>query len=181
MSYIKNIGGIYMDEQMKILVNMLKERISNNLKVIKNEEEHIRIILTQPVSSERSALLAASFSVNKKLLAENHDSLNLELQLINYLSKFKEVMKHQNNNNQSSNTDNDKFDLSNFSDDSKEDQSIDNENNDLLNQTLNGELAFNSSHPKFNDEDFFFELFENFKRIENYEMCSFLLKMKEKK
>jgi len=170
-----------MDEQMKILVNMLKDRINENLKVIKKNEEHIRIILTQPVSSERSALLAESFNVNKKLLAENHDSLKLELQLINYLRKFKEVMKHQNNNDQLSKPDNDNFDLSNSPDDSNEVQSIDNENDDLLNKTLNGELAFNSSHPKFNDEDFFFELFENYKRIENYEMCSVLLKMKGNK
>jgi len=170
-----------MDEQMRILVNMLKDRINENLKVIKKNEEHIRIILTQPVSTERSALLAESFSVNKKRLAENHDSLNLELQLINYLSKFKEVMKHQNNNDQLSKPDNDNFDLSNSPDDSNEVQSIDNENDDLLNQTLNGELVFNSSHPKFNDEDFFFELFENYKRIENYEMCSVLLKMKGNK
>jgi len=92
-----------MEEQMKLMVNMLKERIKHNLQIIKKNEEEIRSILSQPVSNNRSELLKDRFDTNRVLLEENHDSLAIELQMINYMIKFQSVLKQQPNRIQSSN------------------------------------------------------------------------------
>lgn len=173
-----------MEEQMKSLVNILKERINYNLQIIKENEENIRKILSQPVSNERSELLKEKFNINKKLLEENHDSLVIELQLINYLGKFREILKHQTNNNQLSNEVNNEIDnLANeeYLNESNSEQIEKSGDTQLLNLTILGEIPFNSEHPRFNDEVFFENLLENYKSTENYEMCSHLLRIKGRK
>jgi hypothetical protein len=174
-----------MNEQMKILINLLKERIGHNLQVIRKNEEIIRMILTQPVSNERSEQLKENFSINRKLLEENQDSLNIELQLINYLGKFKEVLKHQANNKKSSGDVNNDIDSSArekyLNDDDPEEFENNDADDDLLNLTIRGDISFNTDHPRFDDEEFFENLIEYYKEVENYEMCSHLLKIKGRK
>lgn len=171
-----------MEEQMKLTVDMLKERIQYNLQIIRKNEETIRSILAQPMSDERSRLLKENFSINRKLLEENNDSLNIEIQLINYLGKFSEVLKREKNNIQSPgnlNNENVSFDSENFQNDKNQEQ-LEEESN-LFNLTLAGEILFNSTHPKFDNEEFFETLLDAYKQKENYEMCSYLLKVKGKK
>ena len=171
-----------MQEQMKILVNMLKERINSNLQIIKKRKENIRKILLQPLSDARTKLLKDSFGFNRKLLAENQESLVIELQLIKYIGKHKEVIWTQTQNNQSS-TQSHKDDIDGFLIEMALGKSDNNqiEEVDLLSLTLLGEIPFNASHPRFNDENFIEELLENYKQSENYEMCSLLLKQKGKR
>jgi hypothetical protein len=170
-----------MNEQMKLLVNMLKERIIFNLQIIKKNEENIRKILLQPLSDERTKLLKDSFGFNRKLLEENQESLAIELQLIKYIGKHKEMIWTQTQNspstNQSTKQEND-FITENIESKNDNDQM---EDEDLLNLTLLGEIPFNARHPRFNDEKFTEELLENYKQSENYEMCSHLLKLKGKR
>ena len=167
-----------MDEQMRILVNMLKESVSNNLHIIKQNELQIRSILQQPISAERSSLLAEKFNLNKKLLEENHDSLNLELQIINYLNKYRELIK-QNSKTDEYLSDQSKDDATESFE--QDDAINENHSDDLLALTFKGEIPFNSLHPKFNDDEFFNTLLERYKQSENYEMCSMLVKLKGKK
>lgn len=166
---------------MKLLVNMLKERIIFNLQIIKKNEENIRKILLQPLSDERTKLLKDSFGFNRKLLEENQESLAIELQLIKYIGKHKEMIWTQtqksHSTNQSIKQEND-FITENIESKSENDQM---EDEDLLNLTLLGEIPYNASHPRFNDEKFTEELLENYKQSENYEMCSHLLKLKGKR
>lgn len=173
-----------MEEQMKLMIDLLKERIKSNLQIIGKNEENIRGILLQPVSNERSALLKENFNINRKLLEENRDSLSVELQLINYLGKFREALKHQNKNRQSlSEIDDEINNLENESYQNDDNSLMDeiNEDVDILNLTLLGEIPFNSNHPKFNDEEFFESLLERYKQTENYEMCSYILGIKGRK
>ncbi len=164
-----------MEEQMKLIVEMLKDRIKYNLQIIRKNEEIIRSILSEPVSNERSKLLKENFSINRKLLEENNDSLALEVQIINYLGKFHDVLKQKNikTNNETNN-----FESESFHNESKSEQLIENEGINLFNLTLSGDIPYNIEHPKFYDEGFFQSLFERFKLTENYEMCSYLLKVK---
>ncbi len=173
-----------MEEQMKLMVDMIKERIKFNLQIIRKNEETIRSILSQPVSNERSKLLKVNFSINRKLLEENNDSLNIEIQLINFISKYREVLKHEKKNIQSSgilNSETPSFDSESFQNDNNQEQLEENDESNLLNLTLTGETPFNSSHPKFNDKEFFETLLDAYKQKENYEICSYLLKVKGKK
>ncbi len=166
-----------MEEQMKLMVNMLKERIKHNLQIIKKNEEEIRSILSQPVSNNRSELLKERFDTNRVLLEENHDSLAIELQMINYLIKFKSVLKQQPNRIQSSNFIEDSASSQNENEASEVQVDTQNEQ-DILILTISGDLPFNSSHPMFDDEDFFDNLLDAYKQSENYEMCSQILKVK---
>ncbi|HCT29831.1 MAG TPA: hypothetical protein DIW31_03650 [Bacteroidales bacterium] len=178
-----------MEEQMKLMINMLKERIKHNLQIIKKNEAEIRGILTQPVSNKRSEILKEMFHTNRILLDENQDSLAIELQIINFIVKFKRTLKHQANNVQStkfienSNTIS-KADAINEEQPDKQEQDdtqeqVDaHEELDLLSLTVMGNLPYNQSHPLFNDEDFFEDLMESFKQLENYEMCSEILRVK---
>ena len=172
------IGGLNMNEQMKLLVNMLKDRIIFNLQIIKKNEENIRKILLQPLSDERTKLLKDNFGFNRKLLEENQESLAIELQLIKYIAKYKEMIWTQTQNsqsiNQSTKEDND-FLAENIESKSDNNQM---EDEDLLSLTLLGEIPYNASHPRFNDGKFTDELLENYKQSENYEMCSVLLKLR---
>jgi len=165
------------------MVNMLKERINNNLQIIKKNEEIVRKIMLLPVSNERSELLKENFDINRKLLDENHDSLIIELKLINYLGKFREALKHQTNMNQSSQTgdDNEASENDRLMIESSHELKENSNDNEILDSTILGEIPFNSNHPKFFDEEFFEVLFETHKHNENYEMCSHLLKIKRKK
>jgi len=166
-----------MEEQMKLMVNMLKERIKHNLQIIKKNEEEIRSILSQPVSNNRSELLKDRFDTNRVLLEENHDSLAIELQMINYMIKFKSVLKQQPNRIQSSSFIDDSANSQNENEVSEVQEEVHNEQ-DILNLTISGDLPFNSSHPMFDDEDFFDNLLDAYKQSENYEMCSQILKVK---
>ncbi len=173
-----------MIEQIILLVNMLNERINQNFKIIKENEEVIKNILIQPLVENRSELVSKSYSINRKLRDENRDMVKIQVELVNYLNKIKEVCK--------SNTDD--INIRNFSvdDDASLNTnqsveysfSINDENNDddlVFSQTIRGELIFESSHPKFNDESFFLRLINYYKESEYYEMCSLLLKLKGKK
>lgn len=163
---------------MKLMINMLKERIKHNLQIIKKNEEEIRSILNLPLSNERSELLKERFGVNRKLLDENHDSLAIELQMINYMIKFKDVLKHQAKGIESSNF----IDNPNeYQENSYEEQPSTSVESSILELTVNGAIPFNASHPKFNDDDFFDDLLEVYTQSENYEMCSQMLKMKSNK
>lgn len=166
-----------MEKQMKIMVNMLKERIKHNLQIIKKNEEEIRIILSQPVSNNRSELLKDLFDTNRVLLEENHDSLAIELQMINYMIKFKSVLKQQPNRIQSSSFIDDSA-SSQIENEASEAQVETHNEQDILSLTISGDLPFNSSHPMFNDVDFFDNLLDAYKQSENYEMCSQILKVK---
>jgi hypothetical protein len=166
-----------MEEQMKLMVNMLKERIKHNLQIIKKNEEEIRSILSQPVSNNRSELLKDRFDTNRVLLEENHDSLAIELQMINYMIKFKSVLKQQPNRIQSSSFIDDSANSQNENEVSEVQEEVHNEQ-DILSLTISGDLPFNSSHPMFDDEDFFDNLLDAYKQSENYEMCSQILKVK---
>ncbi len=166
-----------MEEQMKLMINMLKERIKHNLQIIKKNEEEVRSILNLPLSNERSELLQERFGENRKMLDENHDSLAIELQMINYMIKFKDVLKHQAKEIESSNF----IENSNeYQDNNLEEQPINIESK-ILELTVNGAIPYNASHPNFNDNEFYDNLLEAYTQAENYEMCSQMLKMKSNK
>ena len=167
-----------MNEQIYILVEMFKERINQNLQIIGENEEIIKNFLVQTKISDYSEQINRSYSINRNLKNENRELISIQLRLANYLNKFKEVLENQpqgasslhDNTESEINSSNSieqidygiSFDVDNF----YEDQ--------IFALTIKGELIFESSHPKFHDEDFFIRLIKYYSDIENYEMCSLL-------
>ncbi len=173
-----------MSEQIYILVEMIKERISQNIRIIKENEEVIKNFLVQAKIADHSEQINKNDSINRNLKNENRELINLQMKLVNYLNKFKEVLENQTQISSSihDNLDSDinpsnsiehidysiSFDVDDFYDDQ------------IFTLTTKGELIFESSHPKFYDEDFFKRLFKYYSDIENYEMCSLLNTIKGK-
>lgn len=173
-----------MNEQIILLVNMLKERINQNFKIIRENEEVIKNILIQPLVENRSELISKSYNINRQLRDENRDMLRIQVELVNYLKKLKEVYKSNTNDINVRNASIDDDASMNTDQNVEYSFSINDENNDddlVFSQTIRGELIFESSHPKFNDENFFLRLINYYKESEYYEMCSLLLKLKGKK
>jgi hypothetical protein len=147
-----------MKDVMKKTVDVLKEKVKSNLLVIQNNQKEIRSLLKQPVSSERSALLEEKYALNKILLAENNDFINIQLALTNFLEKYhnseifdKEMVTAH----------------CKFSDEKE-----------CFELTVNGNLPYNTQHPYYNDDKFFQKLLHYYQDIEDYESCSKLVKEK---
>lgn len=139
-------------------IETLKEKVRANLLEIQSNQKQIRGLLKQPVSSERSAQLEERYALNKALLAENNDFINVQLTLSNFVEKY--------NNNEI------------FTDVI---QMVKPENeNEYFEHTVNGRIKFDESHPYFEDDNFFQKLLNYYQNIEDYENCGKLVNCRHK-
>lgn len=148
-----------MREMIKRTIELLKEKVKSNLLEIQNNQKEIRSLLKQPVSAERSAELEEKYSINKILLAENNDFINVQLTLTNFLEKYNtsDIFENEQSASQPCQCTNEK---------------------DCFELTINGVLPYNMQHPFFNDDNFFQKLLRYYQDIEDYENCSKLVKEK---
>lgn len=173
-----------MIEQINILIDMIKDRIVQNYEIIRENEEVINNLIIQSKIENRTELISRSYNINSKLKDENRELINIHLRLANYLNKYKEVIESQTKkaSNVPSNSDTE-INSSEGIEPISYGISVDDENFDeeqIFAQTIKGELIYESSHPRFNDESFYNRLFEHYRDSENYEMCQLLLLLKGK-
>src|SRR6056297_495074 len=71
----------------------LKERVNNNLSIIRDNEKVIRDIIKEPFTKSREERLNKVKETNKKLLAENRDAIRLQLQIVQYLYDHRFTLK----------------------------------------------------------------------------------------
>ena len=137
------------------IIESLKARVKNNLFEIQNNQKAIRHWLKQPDSEEKQAELEDKYALNKVLLNENNDFINVQLTLTSFLEKYKDsdifespVMhfpkKHMNEE-------------------------------ECFEITVNGQLSYNSQHPYYDNDKFFQKLLDYYQRLEDYEKCSKLV------
>ncbi|HEY4785252.1 MAG TPA: hypothetical protein VIH57_04355 [Bacteroidales bacterium] len=148
-----------MREMIKKTIELLKEKVKSNLIEIQNNQREIRNLLKKPVSAERSAELEEKYSLNKILLAENNDFINVQLTLTNFLEKY----------NASDIFENEQSSLSGYECTGEK---------DCFELTVNGVIPFDTHHPFFNDDNFFQKLLHYYQELEDYEKCSKLVKEK---
>jgi hypothetical protein len=147
-----------MREIMKKTIEVLKEKVKSNLLIIQNNQKEIRELLKQPVSSERSTQLEEKYALNKVLLTENNDFINVQLTLTNFLEKY--------NNS-------DFFEKEmvtapcSFSSEKE-----------CFELTVNGNIPYDTQHPYYNDDNFFQKLLNYYQEIEDYESCHRLVREK---
>ncbi len=137
---------------------MLKEKVKSNLTEIQNNQKEIRSLLKQSASPERSLELEEKYGLNKMLLAENNDFINVQLTLSNFLDKY--------NNSEVFESEFVTVPLQ-----------YQNEN-ECFELTVNGRLVFNQSHPYYSDDNFYRKLLNYYQNVEDYEACSILVKTK---
>jgi len=147
-----------MREIIKKTIEVLKEKVKSNLLIIQNNQKEIRNLLKQPVSAERSTQLEDKYGLNKVLLAENNDFINVQLTLTNFLEKY--------NNS----------DI--FEKEMVTAPSTFSNEKECFEMTVNGQIPYNTQHPYYNDDNFFHKLLNYYQEIEDYESCSKLVKEK---
>jgi len=160
-----------MKDFLRQTIEVLKERVQANLDIVHNNELIVREILKEPVSSARSKKLNERYYANKKLLAENNESIKIQMSLIKFIDQFKENFKDDLSLVEKSQEKNEKKNkqISKPYEVSKE---------DFFELTTSGEVPYDNRHPYFNDQEFFDALLAHYTQEENYEMCAELLSQK---
>jgi hypothetical protein len=143
-------------------IEILKKRVKENLDTINQNQSEIRQLLTQPLSAERTYYIEKHYDINKVLLSENNDFISLQVTLLNFMEKYKDfpILEDEELPEMSTEL---------FLDD-----------HELFELTIQGKLAFNITHPKFEDEEFFHKLLGYYSALEAYEKCNALLKTKDR-
>lgn len=144
-----------MKDMIQKTIEVLKEKIRANLLEIQNNQKEIRNLLKQPVSEERSAQLEERYALNKALLAENNDFINVQLTLTNFVEKYGHNQLFSGIETSSMLNENESFEL-----------------------IVSGKVKFDENHPYFENEAFFQKLLEYYQHIEDYESCSKLMNYK---
>jgi len=142
-------------------IELLKMKVKENLDTINHNQAEIRLLLNQPLSAERTYHIEKHYDINKVLLNENNDFINLRVTLLNFIEKYKDspIL--------------DEDELPELTPELYLDD------HELFELTIQGKLTFDLSHPKFEDAEFFEKLLSYFSAVEAYEKCNALLKMKK--
>jgi hypothetical protein len=146
-----------MKEMIQKTIEALKDKIRSNLLEIQNNQKEIRNLLKQPVSEERSAQLEEHYTLNKALLAENNDFINIQLTLTNFIEKYTHIDVLSAIGNGAPLNEDDCFEM-----------------------IISGKASFDENHPYFENEDFFQKLMDYYQEIEDYENCGKLVNYKQK-
>ncbi len=136
-----------MKDDLRKTLEVLREKVKQNLEIIHGNEADVRKLLKdEPVSSMRSDKLSIKFNINKKMLEENHESINLQLSIIKFMEKVQPVTVSE---------------------------PVENEDpNYCFELTVTGNMAYNEKHPYFNDDAFFCRLMDYYMAKEDYEKCA---------
>lgn len=145
---------------MKQAIDALKSKVAINLEEIRKNETRFRILFSEGRAKENSEELNSIIEMNKNLLAENFDFINVQIAILKFMEKYQysEVFQSKDEN-------------------LEEEQEM-SDQIDFFEPTISGQMPFNSKHPLFHDEVFFGRLMSYYESIEAYEMCSELLKSK---
>ncbi len=149
-----------MKELIQRAITILKLHVKNNLEVINQNQSKIKEILKAPASSERSVNFEKHYEVNKNLLSENNDFINVQLTLINFLEKYKNTPILQEVQPL--------VDITSVNDEEE-----------IFTLTVAGSLPFDKDHPNYNDEPFFIKLLDYYQEREEYEKCHNLLNSRQ--
>lgn len=152
-----------MKEQLQQTIEHLRQHVLKNIDLIKANESHIREVLNWPVSSERAKELDESYKFSKTLLSENNDFINLQVAVMNFMNKYKNVFQNEPVKVVVQSDPKGKTQLS---------------RDEYFKLTIENAIPFDPGHPYFNDQHFYNDLFSFYQGAENYEMCADLLQLK---
>jgi hypothetical protein len=154
---INNRGGSIMRTMIENTIKILKERTKSNLLQILDNQKKISVLLNQPVSAERTAELEEKYALNKVLLTENADFINVQLTLTHFFEKYE--------------------DSDVMTDGEKATVTVQFKNEDeCFEETINARMVYNENHPFYGNDKFFQKLLNYYEKKEDYEMCGKLIK-----
>jgi len=181
-----------MKEQMMLVVEAMRKRVDANLTSIRSTEKKIRLLLKEPVSDKRSKELEVHFAKNRKLLEENKVALAIQLNILDYIRFYGEVLENSihseeenesNSANAATSKEAEPEDTSNpfIEDNSDEDEFIDEDEqfdeveydrNIFFENVIKGKSVYNEHHLFWEDEEFYLKVLNYYIQDENYEACA---------
>ena len=149
---------------MKLLIErtieLLKMQVKENLQLINQNQSRLLEIMKQPVKSRKKKVYDECYEANMRLLGENNDFITMQLNLIDFLEKYK--------------------DSEILSDEVTEEYlELPEDENVIFSMTVEGELKFDNHHPLFSSNEFFNKLISYYSSIEAYEKCSELFQTRK--
>ncbi len=152
-----------MERIVNKLLKILRDHVNqNNIEIRYNQDDINRITSEQKQPGAHQNDLEYRYSLNKELLDENADIINLQLTISEFMEKYGHLFSaaDENEDNLIEKTDIETTD-----------------NNSCFQLTVKGRISFDKNHPQFNNPDFFNRLLYYYQEKEDYEMCEHLLKM----
>lgn len=162
---------------MQELIKMLREKVDDNLESVRENEKFIRQIIDGAEGEFKDELLKERFDNNKKLLEENNDSINLQMALLKFLSKYEEsasVLNYKSNAEQEKKNNKKEYERPKYFlnlDDLTEDESFE--------LTIAGEIKLTPEHPHIKNPDFLDRLIDHYSACEDYEKCQEIVNVKK--
>src|SRR5512133_359271 len=154
-----------MKELIQNTIDLLKKKVRENLEIINKNQTRLNEMLNQPFSSERTYQIEKNYAANKALLSENNDLISLQLTLISFIERHKEMLSDWHVEKEELI----ETDIASYLDD-----------DELFDLTIQGKLGFGRNHPKFTDDTFFNKLLSYYASIEAYEKCTAIINLKRK-
>lgn len=184
-----------------LVVETMRKRVDANLTSIRATEKKIRLLLKEPVSDNRTRELEVFFAKNRKLLEENKVALAIQLNILDYLRYYGEVLENpvlsseENESNSNTNTapnsnlggssslgeeldddldafiNDDTDDDDDFVDEEDMDE-VEYDRNIFFQNIIKGTSTYNHKHLLWDDEEFYLNLINYYITEENYEACA---------
>jgi hypothetical protein len=152
-----------MIQQLKIILESLRNEVNRNLKTIKANRATIELLRSNNDSSnEINQRIETLYNTNKTLLLVNDANLKLQNGINQFIESNQQV-------------------LNSIKTEMKVPVPKKNGKIDFFKLTVNGEIPFNEYHPKFNDESFVQKLLDFYINQEDYEECSRIQQLKTMK
>ncbi|MFN8206221.1 MAG: hypothetical protein U0T82_02280 [Bacteroidales bacterium] len=169
-------------------ITLLRERVTENLRQINESQALIRQILQEPLSEKRTKRFEQQYGKNKTLLRENQDLISLQITLVNFLEKYRKVLKvHELSLGDSANiettgTIDRSVSTGTHKSETKGNASelVEDARDSMFDKTINGTIPWNRYHPMFYNQDFYNRLMEYYLSVENYEACAFLSQSRDR-
>lgn len=152
------IKALAMRNQINSILDNLRVKFKQNLEEINKNQQSLQTILKN--SDEYGEKFEAYITKNKQLLVENNDLLNVQSTLNRFLGKY--------------------GDTSVFSDISADSALPEVDEQELFEDTVDGSIRFDESHPMYSEPQFVDKLIEHYEGNEDYELCNGLKGIKEK-
>jgi hypothetical protein len=149
-----------MFDLMKQAIEVLKHKVALNLDEIRKNEIRFRTLLSQLKGMGDSAEMNKILELNKNLLSENFDFINLQISLLKFIEKHQKQQVLSSNENATFETD------------------VPPEVADIFELTVSGSMAYNNEHPLFFDDDFYNRLMKYFEEKNDKEQIRFFLQAK---
>ncbi|MFW5645321.1 MAG: hypothetical protein ACOCZL_05360 [Bacteroidota bacterium] len=147
------------------ILKILKDHVHNNNQEIQYNQEEINRMIADFSKKYTEKDLEYKNALNKELLGENEDFIQIQLQLNEFMEKYGHLFAEEEDN-----------DDEGYNIDIHEEMTL-----PYFQKTINGQMKFDRNHPQFNNAKFFNKLLKYYELKEDYEMCEQLIRLKKLK